>query len=230
MFKLSEAADLEKAGHSIGSFFAKRAEELEKNYTFHKAMGQHHDSMSKAHTAHAADTQAHHDGLDNAHDMKAHLAKTAAHHVAMAAHHDAVAKAHHAHADTMKADVDAMKILASDWGGPAVKAANGTALSTTGDGSGGNMNVAAMLQQTSEALMKKTLDSFNTDPEVAETIRQYALKQINSVLGDKLVPDNIRGITPNFPHPVPRAGQRPIEKPEVPLEFEKLVSIEDDVR
>ena len=62
MFKLTEAADLEKASHSLGGYFAKHAEELQKTYEFHKAMSGVHEAMSKAHAGHAAETQAHHDG------------------------------------------------------------------------------------------------------------------------------------------------------------------------
>jgi hypothetical protein len=229
MLKLTEAADLEKAGHSLGSFFAKQAADLEKNFAFHKAVAVHHHAMAAAHTTHAAETKATHAGLPDDHELKSHLGKVAAHHEAMAIHHTAVAKAHEDHAETMKGDVDAMKVLASDWGGPTVKAANGTPLSVpTGDGAPAT-GIAAMFNQTSEALLKKTLESFDTDPQVADFVRSFALKQISTALGDKIVPDNVRGVITNFPvvTAVPRAGQREIPKNDVPLEFEKMLSLDD---
>src|SRR6266550_4450448 len=45
MFKLSEAEGLEKAGRSIGNFFSKQAQELEKSHAFHAAASAHHDAM-----------------------------------------------------------------------------------------------------------------------------------------------------------------------------------------
>lgn len=232
MFELAKADDLIKAGRSMGSYFAKRAEELEKSHNFHKAVAAHHEGLSKEHHAAAATHQAAHDALDNSHELKNCMGKAAGHHTAMAGQHAAIAKAHSDHADTMKSEIDAMKVLASDWGGSAVKAANGTPLSESG--TGGSMNVAGMLQTTSELLMKKTLDSFENDPEVAERIRKFALGQITSALGDKIVPDNVRGVITTFPNltAVARAGApNPADKmPEVPLEFAKLVSVEDDER
>jgi hypothetical protein len=227
MWELTKAEDLAKAGRSMGSFFAKRAEELEKSHGFHKAVAAHHEGLAKEHHATAATHQAAHDALDNDHELKNCIGKAAGHHTAMAGHHESIAKAHHAHADAMKADLDAMKALASDWGGPTVKAATGTPASEPG--TGGSLNVATMLQTTSELLMKKTLDSFENDPEVAERIRKFALGQITSALGDKLVPDNVRGVITNFPNVtlVPRAGApRAGEKTaDVPLELEKVLSM-----
>jgi hypothetical protein len=46
---------------------------------------------------------------------------------------------------------------------------------------------------------------------------------------EKVVPDGIRGIIPNAPGVtmVPRAGQRVVEKSEVPLELEQIVGFDD---
>ena len=230
MFKLTEANDLEKAGHSIGSFFLKNAEELSKTFEFHKAMAGKCEACAKAHAAHGVDAQAAHDGADDGDAHKAFMGKAAAFHKEMSTHHAEMAGHHHAQAETHKAAIDAMKVLASDWGGPTVKAANGTSLS--GEPGAAPTGVQAMLQATSDALLKKTLESFDTDPEVANFVRKFALEQMTSALGNKIVPDNVRGMIPNFPSitAVPRTGQRQLnqDKVEVPLEFEKLFSIDDD--
>ncbi|MCU1317254.1 MAG: hypothetical protein JWN63_2576 [Candidatus Acidoferrum typicum] len=54
MFKLTEAADIEKAGRSIGNFFAKRLVELEDDHAFHDALAAHHQGIAQAHATHAA--------------------------------------------------------------------------------------------------------------------------------------------------------------------------------
>lgn len=115
MLELTKAEDLAKAGHSIASFFAKRAEELEKSFAFHKAMGAHHEGVAKEHHALAATHQAAHDAMDDDHAMKNCMGKAAGHHTAVAGHHEMMSKAFHGHADTMKTEIDAMKALASDW-------------------------------------------------------------------------------------------------------------------
>jgi hypothetical protein len=56
--------------------------------------------------------------------------------------------------------------------------------------------------------------------------------EMGKAFGDRLVPDQVSGILREWPPNVtlaPRAGapQAPI-KPNVPLEFEKLVSVDDD--
>jgi hypothetical protein len=45
---------------------------------------------------------------------------------------------------------------------------------------------------------------------------------------NKLQPTQISGIVPDVPRPVPRFGQPVPAKPNVPIEFEKVFSIEDD--
>ncbi len=226
MFKLTEAGDLEKAGRSIGNFFTKQAQELEKSHGFHAAASAHHDAMKATHSEHAAHYKATHDGMANDHDMKAHMAKGHTHHTQMAAHHEALAKAHAAHAETLKAEIDAMKAMAAEWGGGTVgvvKGADGTALVVPSGG------IEAMIHETTQHLTKKALESFDTDPAVQEKIREMVLKGISATLGDKIIPTAVSAVTPNRPGitAVPRAGApAPAEKIPVPMEFEKLADIE----
>lgn len=233
MFKLTDAADLEKAGRSIGGFFTTEAADLEKNYAFHKAMANHHTNMAAHHDGLA---KAHHDihaSLGNDHEHKAFHAKAAGHHADLHKEHTAAATTHSGHAETMKVKVDTMKALASEWGGVAVLAAKAAGdAPAAGSGSGGGMkSVNDMLTETSQALMAKTLASFETDPVVQETIRNLCLKQVGAVLGGTMVPDRVSGVITHFPGitPIPRVGapERPA-RPNVSLEFEKLVAVPGD--
>jgi hypothetical protein len=53
MFKLENAEDLKKAGKSIGAFFTRQAEEVEKNFAHHAALAEHHEAIAKVHQAEA---------------------------------------------------------------------------------------------------------------------------------------------------------------------------------
>jgi len=246
MLKLTEAADLEKAGRSLGSFFAGQAAEIQKSYDFHKALGLHHDGlkahhdhMHKAHTDRGAEHQAHAAGLDNADVHKAHFQKAAVHHTtvaehhkAAAGHHEAMAAAHHAHADAMKAQLDAMKALSGDFG-QTVKA--------DGSAAGGTIDVAALakgvgtlderVNKLSEALLMKAFEALNTNPVIGEKIQEIVLGQVEKAVGGKLVPTEVRRVAMEFPGggitAIPRTGAAPVPKPNVPLQFEKMFQIEE---
>lgn len=231
MFKLSEAADLEKAGRSLGSYFAKQAEELQKTHAFHAAAAAHHDAMKAAHTEHAAHHKATHDGLPDDHELKAHFAKGHTHHTSMAAHHEALAKAHAAHAETLKTEIDTMKALSADWGGIAAK----TAAAGDPPDLSKTTGIGEKFQVVTDTLVTKALEQISTSPAVAEVLERYALEHIQKLLGDKigdkLVPTNVSALAPNRPGltMVPRGGQPAVpEKPNVPLEFEKLVRVDED--
>jgi hypothetical protein len=88
-----------------------------------------------------------------------------------------------------------------------------------------------MINETTAHLTKRTLESLDNDPAVQDKIREMVLKGVAAALGDKVIPDAISRVTPTLPglRAVPRAGQQAVpEKPNVPLEFEKLVSVEDE--
>jgi hypothetical protein len=250
MFKLTETADLEKAGRSIANFIAsqvadleKSRENLEKNYTFHKAAAAHHEGLAKAHADAAATHKAAHDGLDDGDMHKTAHAALAIHHQTMSTHHDGLAKLHAAHADTMKAaadsvkaDVDNKKAFAAEWGATVAtqvtKAANGTAIVVPAGG------MEEKFQSVTEALVAKALESIAQSPKIHEMMENFALDHVNKLLGskisDKLIPDQVRSIIPpseaygSALTAVPRTGQPAMntEKVEVPLEFEHLVKVE----
>jgi len=253
MLKLDNPQDLAKAGQALGSLFARQAASLEKSYELNKASATRHVEAEKRHRA-AADvhekfakhSQEQADGMDNDHEMKAHLVESAKLARAQADIEKAFADAEHAdsidfqsQADSLKADMDSMKSMASEWGatvtitktaGAPVAAA---AAAAAGAAAGGNLTgVEAMLQETTATLVKRTLDSFENDPTVAETIREVVIKRVQEALGDQVQPTRVNGIMPGYPQgvrPVFRPGQEPVGggAPKVQSEFADLVKLDD---
>src|SRR5256885_9472786 len=165
--KLTEAADLEKAGTSLAGYFAKRLDEITKTHAHHAALAAHSDAMAGAHKEYAAHHKATHDGLANDHELKGHFAKGHTHHTQMAAHHEAIAKAHGAHAETLKAEIDTLKTLTAEWGGTAKAATPGTAaielVKTTG-------SLEERVKAMSDMLLSKALESINNSPVIAQKL------------------------------------------------------------
>jgi hypothetical protein len=249
MFKLTNPEDLEKAGRTIGTFFAAQAAEMQKSFTFHKALAMHHDglhkrhtSLHKGHTDRAAEHKAHADGLDAGDPHKAHFLKAvlhhssaAEHHLAAAEHHGEMAKAHHEHADGMKAQMDSMKALSADWGA-AVKADTPGAPLDVAALAKGEGSLDARVAKLSEALVAKAFEALNTNPTIGEKIQEIVLAQIEKTVGGKLVPDNVHKVVPDIPGlpgsgpnvltAVPRTGAAPIAKANVPLQFEKMFKVD----
>ena len=232
MFKLTEAADLEKAGTSLGNYFHKQLEELAKTHAHHAALAAHHDAMKAAHTEYAAHHKATHDGMADDHDMKAHMAKGHTHHTSMAAHHEALSKAHASHAETLKAQIDNMKSVAADWG--ATAKADGTLL-TAADLSKAT-TVDAKFQIVTDNLVTKALETIATSPRVAEMLEGLALDHVNKLIGQKIgetvVPSKTLAINPNPGAgltAVPRTGAAVAANvSKVPLEFQKFVTVESE--
>jgi hypothetical protein len=241
MLDLTKAEDLAKGGKSIGNFFLKQAAELEKNFAFHKAMAVHHAAASAQHTTHAATLKAHHAGLPDDDVHKAAVAASSAHETAMAGHHDGMAKACEGHAETMKSEIDGMKKMAADWGVTKPEGAV-TSLLSRAAGTGtvtvppttptGNPMVD-MVNETAGQLMAKTLSMMDTDPEVQQAMREQVLKMISEAIGKTVVPTGVSVVAPPNPRAVTRPGQPPLPAatpaaPNVPLEFVKLFSTEDN--
>lgn len=70
--------------------------------------------------------------------------------------------------------------------------------------------------------LKKT----DTAPASLENLVRSILVKM---LGDTLMSTNISAVAPNAPgfRAVPRGGQPPVKKPDVPLEFQKLVAVDE---
>jgi hypothetical protein len=230
MLKLNEAADLEKAAKSLGGYFTKQAEEVEKSHTFHKSMASQHEALHKAHKAHADHNKSVHDSLENDHSLKGHFGKAADHENQLASNHEECAKACTAQAEAMKTQLDALKALASEWGNvPALKAAGGT-IELPNSAPSGNI-IADMIQQTTASMTKKTLESMNTDPEVQGFIKETITKMVADALAGQIVPGGPSKVAPRPSiTPVSRPGQKELAEAQkgVPIEFAKLVAIEED--
>jgi hypothetical protein len=229
MFKLTEAADLEKAARSLGAYFSKQVEEVEKSHSFHKAMASHHEGLHKAHSAHAAHNKSVHDGMADSHELKHHFGKAAEHETTVANHHEECAKACNAQAEAMKAELDTLKTMAASWGGaPAAKAGKTLDLSGLEKKESTGNPIADMVQETTQALTKKTLESMDTDPEVQEYLRATIMKMVGDAIGDQIAGPAVSKVAPTNPalRTVPRPGSAAAaeKKPEVPLEFAKFVS------
>lgn len=238
MFKVNADGTLDneslaKASRSLASFFTKRAEQLEKEFHFHKTMAAQHEACKAAHTDQAAACKAVHDGMDDSHDLKHHFGKTALHHTSMAANHEAISKTYAAHADAAKAEGDALKATISEWGGTTGPVSSlftrsfntGTAPSPAPTGN----VINDMVQETTVNLAKKSMELMDNDPEVKQYMRETIIKMIGETIGNTVVPTHVSAVTPTPPGitAVPRAGQKPVEKLNVELEFQDLVKIED---
>ncbi len=235
MFKLTEAADLEKAGRSLANFFAKQAEEFGKSVSSHEQQAQHHASIANLHKTHAADHQAMHDAMDNSHELKGHMAKGAAFHGAAADVHTAMHKVHADEAVKCKTQQDALKAAATEWGAPGVAT---SLFSRSAAASGAPLTAASgnpfedMVKETTAQLAKKTLETFDNDVEVKQFMRETIMKMVGEAIGNTIVPTAVSGVAPAAPGitAVPRGGQPPAPpaKPNVPLQFQKLVQVDED--
>lgn len=240
MFKLNaagqlEKADLEKGTRSIGSFFAKQADDLEKSFAAHTAMASHHEAIRKAHSEFAAHNKAMQDGLDKGHELHGHFGKAASHHDGLAAEHAGLHKAHTDCADKCKADMNTIKSFVADWGGalPATSKAAGTVVTMPNTE---GLSIEEKLKVVSDAMVSKAIASIDDNPAVAEALQRIVLEQVEKAIGNKLVPTSVSAVAPTAApfgsRAVPREGQKtmdtPAGRPNVPIQFEKLVSVEDD--
>ncbi len=236
MFKLTEVTELEKAGRSLGGYFTKEVSELEKSVTSHEEQAMHHEAIAKAHTGRAADHQAMHEAMGNEHEMKAHMAKGAAFHTSMAEHHTALHKVHAAEAEKCKVAINSLKVLAGDWGGATPGAAT-SLFSRSAAAAGASLTSPSgnpfedMVKETTAQLAKKTLETFDTDSEVKQFMRETIMKMVGEAIGNTIVPTNVSAVVPTAPDitAVPRHGQPSAVavKPNVPLEFEKLFTVDE---
>jgi hypothetical protein len=232
MFKLTDAADLEKAGSSLANYFVKQIDELSKSFAHQSALAGHHAAMKASHAEQADCMKAHHEGVADEDVHKGIFAKSHAHHAKMASHHEECAKTHGAYAESLKSQMDHMKAIASDWGAT-VKADGSTTMTPTDLTKAGT--VEQKFQVVTDALVTKALETITTSPKVAELLEGAALEHINKLIGEKigakLMPTPVTAINPNPAAgltAVPRSGAKTVEPSKVPLEFQKLVAVEAD--
>ena len=198
---------LAKAASGLSQHFKKAA-------VHHKSVSETHTALAEAHKAHGEFCKAKHEAMDDGDVHKTYFGKCAALHAAKAAHHltkSALHKAHAEHldglADSFGAEPEAVKVAA-------VKAADN-------DGKG----VEELIQKTTDSLVTKALEALNNDPKVAERIQEIVLNRVNAALGDKMVPDHVRGVISDRPgiRLVPRPGDAPISTEGVDAKLQKFV-------
>ena len=164
-----------------------------------KAAGAHHESLHAHHTTMAAAMKAKHDAMADDHEDKAFVGKLHEHHTQKAAIH----KAHSDHCMSMSKEYEAAKAEE-----PTTIKAVTTPVSAAGNDTG--EGVAALINKTTDSLVAKALEALNSDPKVAEKIQEIVLQRVNAALGDKIVPDNVRGVVPTNPNLklIPRPGDK----------------------
>ena len=239
MFELTKAEDLVKAGHAIGNYFAKQAEELEKTFAFHKAQATHHEAMAGHHADRSTHYKAMHAGVAADHELHDHFHKSHVHHDSMHKLHKACADSHHDQADKCKTQMDTLKTMATEWG--ASRGAVSSLFARSAAAAGAPLTTTTgnpfedMVKETTAQLAKKTLETFDNDAEVKQFMRETIMKMVGEAIGNTIVPTGVSAVTPTHPGitAVPRNGQpapAPVAipaEPNVPLEFKKLFSVED---
>lgn len=205
---------------------------LHKAAEIHKAIAEHHGSIAKAHTEHAAFAKGKHDAMDDGDVLKSFMGKVAAHHEMKAAHHTNLHKAYTNLAEENKnlADqvVEEQPIQTSTIQGKAAAGGEPTAAAAPATGTTAEplTGVDALIGNTVEGLLKKSLETLNNDPKIAEMIQKTLIEKINQVVGDKILPSAVTGVVPGAPTAVTRLGAPSVNKAaDVPAEFSELVSV-----
>ena len=167
---------------------------------FHKA-AEHHAAMHKAHAEHAGFLKGKHDALDDGHEMKAYVKAQADHHTAMADMH----KAYGEHC---------MKLADEEGATKAVKATETKELSKTEEKKDPTTvatdAVSGAVDKAMEAVMAKVLETISTSGKVEKMVEDVVLAKVNEKLGNKTVPDGVRGVFPQTPPEgllIPRSGE-----------------------
>lgn len=228
--KLTTPADLEKFSKGLKSHFHKTA-------AIHKTIAEHHSNMAKAHTEHAAFAKGKHDAMDDGDVMKAFMGRVSAHHEAKAAHHTSLHKAYtnmneenkeladsiEEHTPIQTSTVQGAAKAAGSEPDPAAVAAAAATANAAGTG------IGDMLDKTLDGLLKKALETLNSDPKVAEKIQELVLEKVNEALGNKLQPTAVNGVIPPG-RAITRTGQPQIVKgiENVAPELQDLCAVEDN--
>lgn len=193
---------LHKAVEHLHDHLEKAAAHHGELHKVHTQKAEHHEKLSKAHEAHAAFLSAKHEAMDNEDVHKTYFGKAADHHKLKAAHHGELHKLHKAAADSYKAHSDSAQEAASGVGEALGKTAKAAGTATTMGDPAGKAKAAAennngkgvekMIQDTTDALVTKALESLNSDPKVTERIQEIVLQRVNAALGDKIIPSQAR--------------------------------------
>jgi hypothetical protein len=99
------------------------------------------------------------------------------------------------------------------------------------DGQKTHEEISAAHQTMCDACTKDAEYHNERAKDLSESMKADGAENLEKRRNDlsKLQPTNVSALAPNAPRAVPRAGQREMggDRPEVPAEFAKLVSVED---
>ena len=174
---------------------------------FHKAAA-HHDAMAALHKDMGEHCKAKCDSMDDGDVHKAFFGKSASHHVAKA-------DLHKAHGDHLRAAATELEAHAAEEDkekaqkaagvdpGAAAAAAGSTSSAAVASSADPNANsqtsVDAMIRETTQGLVKTSLEMLKTDSTVQDEIRKMVIEGVRTALGDKTIPDHVRVIGPAAP-------------------------------
>jgi hypothetical protein len=204
---------LHKAVGQVHGLVKSMADHHAKLHKVHTEKAEHHEKLSKAHAEHAAFISGKADGLEDEHADKAYFGKAAEIHKLKASHHEALSKLHKEAAEDHAGHGAALEKAHGEMGsclGGAAKTAAAGAPANAGNGSisksAEGAGIDEMIQKTTDNLVNKALEQLNSDPKVTERIQEIVLNRVNSALGDKIVPDHVRGVMPPNVRLVTRDG------------------------
>lgn len=212
MKKLESLEELVKAAGHLASHFKARA-------AHHTAKAAAHESSVTEHTEMEAFHKGMHDGLDDGHADKAYHKRMSEHHAQRKAHHGTL---HKLHKDMAARDEE----MAGHYGEEKAAAA-GSVAKTTPPAEPVAGGIEGMVAETTKGLVAKSLEMLQTDPTVQDQIRKMVLDGVKSALGDKIIPDATRGVTPSSAPDgvrlIPRGTGAPIEKTKVDASHEDML-------
>lgn len=195
----------------LASYFKKAA-------AAQKDVAAQHEAMEKQHRELAALAKSKHDSMDDADVMKAFILKQSETHTAEADNHKkmaVLAKSQEAEAEAQATEAEKEELgkgtPAPASGTPAAApaaaapAAGTEAAAAAAPSPASNDGIQKMLDDTTDALVKKALNEINTNPAVQQRIQEVVLEKVNAALAGKLEPSSVRGVAPSTTI-VPRAG------------------------
>jgi hypothetical protein len=186
MEKLLVGEDLTKGFKGLVGHFQKAA-------AFHRAAGDSHETMAKAHHAQAEVHKARHDELDESDLLKATFGKSHSFHKAMASHHEGHAALHKAHATECQDMADAY-----DVGDKVVKTATpdeGKSISAPPKVVAANADIDNFLKTS----LIDTMTEVGKDGDFKTMLKSWLKDQVRDMLKGVVVPDQVHGALPNNP-------------------------------
>jgi hypothetical protein len=203
--------ELAKEFSTLAGHFKKAAAHHEALHKAHAGMASQHTDLHTMHKAKA-------DGLDDGHEMKAHLGKMAECHKALADHHTGASALHKAHAEYL----DGLSAEGDGKAGKVDDLKKDVVVTQVADIQG---SLGAFLSDA----VKANMEELKSDPSFKELIKGAVLEGVKLQLANKVEPTNVRGALDDNPNVrkdnvklILRPGQVQLEKVEVDPQLENL--------